>query len=323
MRNKNCRLRQIPTFCGGTKRSRKVIVFVCVMLCLSKPKGRPYSVLFRESIDMCSHFARPVEINETGTSRLPATVLEMLLEIDHVYVLTFDVCTTNFPRSFSRHATCLFGKRIDSCVPKPFIAGMHAHGMKVSFMHAVAIELARRADHRHIAIIEDDALFRPRAFSSDSVLGFRRLLHSDSWSLIRFGFRPFFLEETSRDHCPNKCVCRIDAGFVDDFCQLFHAGCDIRSSDFYIIRREYFVTLQSSILNVGWLNFDRIVDTRPMRQLKNQWLAIPQVSLQSKLDLPVDYQLGLGALYVKKCVKPRPLSWLVTQQLFNTSNRCS
>ena len=53
-----------------------------------------------------------------------------------------------------------------------------------------------------------------------------------------------------------------------------------------------------------------------MRYFAKQWLALPQISIQIKLDIPVDYQVGLGALYAKKCVYPRPLSELVTRQLF-------
>jgi hypothetical protein len=59
---------------------------------------------------------------------------------------------------------------------------------------------------------------------------------------------------------------------------------------------------------------------RPMRQFAKQWLLLPQISIQTKLDIPVDYQIGLGALYVKKCVHPRPLAEVVTRQVFKVSD---
>ena len=33
----------------------------------------------------------------------------------------------------------------------------------------------------------------------------------------------------------------------------------------------------------------------------------------------IDYQIGLGALYVKKCVMPRPVSQIASQQFLHTS----
>jgi len=45
----------------------------------------------------------------------------------------------------------------------------------------------------------------------------------------------------------------------------------------------------------------------------------PRASIQTKLDIPIDYQIGLGALYVKKCVMPRPVSKIASQQFLNTS----
>ena len=82
----------------------------------------------------------------------------------------------------------------------------------------------------------------------------------------------------------------------------------MRSSDFYVISESAYEPLRLKILDLKQANSKRIVDTRPMRHLAKQWLLLPQISIQTKLDVPVDYQIGLGALYVKKCVHPRPLS---------------
>jgi len=72
-------------------------------------------------------------------------------------------------------------------------------------------------------------------------------------------------------------------------------------------------------LDLKQANSKRIIDTGPMRSLANQWLILPQASIQAKLDIPMDYQIGLGALYVKKCVMPRPVPRIVSQQFANTS----
>ena len=93
----------------------------------------------------------------------------------------------------------------------------------------------------------------------------------------------------------------------------------MRSSDFYIIHKKSYAPLLSKILDLKQANSKRIIDTAPMRSLANQWLILPQASIQTKLDIPVDYQIGLGALYVKKCVMPRPVSKMASQQFLNTS----
>ena len=86
-----------------------------------------------------------------------------------------------------------------------------------------------------------------------------------------------------------------------------------------MIREQYYEPLQLKILDCTQSKSKRIVDTRPMRQFAKQWLLLPQISIQTKLDIPVDYQIGRGALYAKKCVYPRPLPELVTKQLFDVS----
>ena len=243
----------------------------------------------------------------------------MLLEIDHVFVLSFDSCETKLPQSFSGRATCVVGRKLDVCAPRAYIRGLYTHAMKVSFMHAAVLHLAQKSRYEHIAVLEDDVIIRYDALSANVVREFRALLKSNMWSIVRFGFRPYFLEESSREHCPLNCRCEIKKHVSEQFCELSRAGCDIRSSDFYVIREQYYEPLRLQILDRTQANSKRIVDTRPMKQFAKQWLLLPQISIQTKLDIPVDYQVGLGALYAKKCVYPRPLPELVTQQLFDVS----
>tara|TARA_B110000003_G_C16487841_1_gene472243 strand:- start:271 stop:852 length:582 start_codon:yes stop_codon:yes gene_type:complete len=191
--------------------------------------------------------------------------------------------------------------------------------MKVSFTHATVLHLAQQAQHKHIAVLEDDVIIRHGAFTENLVRDFRALLASNAWGILRLGFRPYFLEKSSREHCPSKCQCHIKKNIGEQFCELSRVGCDMRSSDFYVIHENYYKLLRSKILDLRQANSKRIVDTHPMSHVIKQWLLLPQISIQTKLDIPVDYQIGLGALYVKKCVHPRPLPRLVTQQFFNVS----
>ena len=279
---------------------------------------KPSSRAFRNAISECEKFTQPLEL-EANRKYFPETLSQMLLEVDHIFVLSFDLCETKLPRSFAGRATCVVGRKLDVCAPRAYIRGPYTHAMKVSFMHAAVLHLAQKSRYEHIAVLEDDVIIRHDALSANLVREFRALLKSNAWSIVRFGFRPYFLEESSREHCPLKCRCAIKKNVSEQFCQLSRAGCDIRSSDFYVIREQYYEPLRLKILDRTQPNSKRIIDTRPMRQFAKQWLLLPQISIQRKLDIPVDYQIGLGALYAKKCVYPRPLPELVTQQLFDVS----
>ena len=279
---------------------------------------KPSSRAFRNAISECGKFTHPLEL-DANRKHFPETLSQMLLEIDHVFVLSVDSCKTKLPQAFSGRATCVVGRKLDVCAPRAYIRGPYTHAMKVSFMHAAVLHLAQKSRYEHIAVLEEDVIIRNDALSADLVREFRALLKSNAWSIVRFGFRPYFLEESSREHCPLKCRCEIKKHVSEQFCELSRAGCDIRSSDFYVIREQYYEPLRLQILDRTQANSKRIVDTRPMRQFAKQWLLLPQVSIQTKLDIPVDYQIGLGALYVKKCAYPRPLPKLVTRQLFDVT----
>ena len=108
--------------------------------------------------------------------------------------------------------------------------------------------------------------------------------------MIRFGFRPYFLEKTSREPCPTECRCYIKHDMAREFCKLSKPGCDMRSSDFYVIHKTSYAPLLSKLLDLKQANSKRIIDTAPMRSLANQWLILPQASIQTKLDIPIDYQ---------------------------------
>ena len=320
MSRSDCRVQRTKSTWRRKSLGQCASLFISLLLVLSLVKVRkPSSRAFRNAISECEKFTQPLEL-DANRKYFPETLSQMLLEIDHIFVMSFDSCKTTLPQAFSGRATCVVGRKLDVCVPRAYIRGSYTHAMKVSFMHATVLHLAQNSRYEHIAVLEDDVIIRQDAFSDNLVQEFRALLASNAWSIVRFGFRPYFLEESSREHCPSKCRCDIKKHISEQFCELSRAGCDIRSSDFYVIREQYYEPLRLKILDLKRTNFDRIVDSRPMRHFTKQWLYVPQISIQSKLDIPIDYQIGLGALYVKKCVHPRPLSELVTRQLFTVSN---
>jgi len=267
---------------------------------------------FRIAVEGCEGFSIPLGLRNTST--FPAPIYQMLLELDHIFVLSLDFCSLQLPKAFSGRATCILGGKLDSCAPSSFIRGPYVHAMKVSFMHAAVLSIAHTAQYKHVAVIEDDVVVRHGIFSESIVSDFHRLLHSPTWSIIRFGFRPYFLEESSIKRCPSRCRCKLQTQVAEEFCQLTSSGCDLRSSDFYVIHERLYTPLQAKILDLKQPNSKRIVDTSPLRHFTKQWLILPQVSIQATLDIPLDYQIGIGALFIKKCVYPRPLTRITSQQ---------
>ena len=231
---------------------------------------------------------------------------QLLSATDHVFILSKHRCTMVVPSTYRTKITCVHGAVIDSCAPAAFLSGQYLHALRVTFSHAVVLQVAKGKRYTTIAIIEDDIKFVNRKMVSNVQHDFTKLLQSSSWSLIRLGFRPYFLQRDADTHCPSKCRCELGV-FGKHFCQMHHRGCDLRSSDLYVVHSRYFTALQHMLLDLRSSNSRRIIDLHPLRSLPRQWLMIPQISYQDTLDVPVDYQLGSGALYVKKCVGPRPL----------------
>lgn len=271
---------------------------------------------FLKALRRCSEFSASVGV--ASDQSIPFPINKMLAQVDHIYIVAYDRCHLKLPVDIAEKATCILGHATDECAPRIFFRGSHKHALKVSFTHAVLLQLSQEAAYDNIAVIEDDIEFLTRPYAAEVVQDFSRLLHSATWSMIRFGFRPYFLQDKGTDPCPRSCRCSLNKkSFGEHFCQLRSSGCDIRSSDLYVIHSSHFSSLQKTLLNLKLGNTRRIIDLYPMREIGRQWLFLPQISFQQTLDIPADFQVGSGALYVKKCVGPRPTSSLLSKQLIS------
>ena len=269
-------------------------------------------------VETCIGFQTSFETAMPDSRSMPDDIANMLSSAHHIFVLSLESCTIAVPVNMRRRSTCIKGKVLDSCAPDAYISGDYKHAMKVTFSHAVVLQLAREAGYPNIAVIEDDLSFVSRKLSPQVSSEISRLLESDSWNLVRFGFRPYFLQENGAKPCPVKCRCKLDPEYGNHLCRLNYAGCDIRSSDFFVLHSRTFALLQAHLLDLKVENSKRIIDVHPMRSIDNQWLFLPHLSYQKTLDVPTDYQIGAGALYVKKCAGPRPLPQRSAQQLFES-----
>jgi len=295
------------------------IIFTVVVVCnFTFNKERS---VFEFEISRCGEFIQPysrdpTRIYEEGEANaFYEHLITVFSHVDHIYVLSKENCVTKVSTEIAQKTSCISGNNLDECAPTWVLHGSMSHAKRVSFSHAVIMQLASQLGHGSIAVIEDDVRVLPRGYSAEFKVDFSGLLKSRDWGIIRFGYRPYFLQMNGASRCPSRCRCVVQQ-HGENFCKLRHTGCDLRSSDMYIIHSQHFLDVQRSI--IGGLKHqaeDMIVDLRPLSSLKDQWLIIPQATVQSHLDIPFDYQVGLGALFVSKCVLPRPLPLSAQQQI--------
>ena len=258
-----------------------------------------------EDMTYCPNAVSGTQTNVTPW-KVPGEVLSVLKEVERIFVLAKHDCSRKLPLELSERVTCIRGVELDKCAPRKYLRGRENHAMKVTYAHAFVMARAHEAHYSTIAVVEEDANFLERNFSSSFATDFASLIHSSAWGLIRLGFRPIFLQMNGILRCPQFCRCSVST-FGDHLCKMRHAGCDMRSSDMYIINQKFYLPFRAKLLNLRVSNRQRIVDTLPMNRIGPQWLVLPQLSFQTTLDVPIDYQIGLSALYVRKCAGPRPL----------------
>lgn len=299
----------------------KLICFGCLTgsllfrVFLRADVGQVVALEHRDVVRTCVEFSGPVDSGANVSITMPQQVLAMLSLVEHIFVISLEGCNSRFPPWVASRSTCIHGKVLDNCTPKKFTDGDFEHAMKVTFTHAAIITLSMDAGYKTIAVLEDDLAFVDRDFSFVAAEKFSQLLASNAWNMIRFGFRPYFLQLSGTSHCPSSCRCVTSYLYGEHFCELRNPGCDMRSSDLYILPSYNFLSFRERLLDLRLPNTKRIVDVHPMRAYGKQWILLPQISYQQTLDIPADYQIGAGALFVKKCVGPRPVASSVTKQL--------
>jgi len=291
------------------------LTYVCCAPRVSRTNFASHEHELLHILHTCADFVGSFERHHEDSGAFSLEIAEILTLVDHIFVISLEDCDTKLPPQLESRSSCIKGSVLDGCAPDKYISGKYNHAMKVTFSHTVILHMSRIAGYKHIAVLEDDIAFVGRQLSPRIFDDFSRLLHSNSWNLIRLGFRPYFLQENGADPCPDRCRCKLDPNFGDHLCELRRTGCDMRSSDFFLLHSRQFRNLEAHLVDVDLENSRRIIDVHPLRTIGKQWLLLPHISYQKSLDIPVDYQLGAGALYVKKCAGPRPLSEIVSQQL--------
>ena len=218
---------------------------------------------------------------------------------EQVYVLCVDCGEVSVPSSWRDKVLLVDGKRIDDCVKDHHMDHWH----RATFSHAIAVSHARARGFGNVAVVEDDARSDfTVVFSDADYEDFATLLRQPArWNFIRLGWRPYALETAIGDGCPRQCRCEEVVGART--CAIAGSGCDLRSSDAYLVARgaynSYIHRLQLGVVDFDVLqSFDKMV------------LVNPMVSYQEKLDITMDSQRDLQAAFRHKCVGVGPSSAL-------------
>lgn len=106
----------------------------------------------QDTLRACSVHVKPVSVrvhDESASRELQI----MLAHVDHIFLVSFETCQTRLSTSLSTDATCVQGKLIDACAPQEMISGSWVHAMKVTFTHAVILQIALDKRYKHIAIL--------------------------------------------------------------------------------------------------------------------------------------------------------------------------
>lgn len=177
------------------------------------------------------------------------------------------------------------------------------HNTRVTYSHKTFIQLAQLLSLKSVAVVEGDASsYKTIEVDMSALRSFKKLIDSNSWDIIRFGYRPYFLEEhimKGSDECPAECKCSstLDGHSMGRMgCVITSSNCDIRSSDAYMLKESSFEQFK--------LALDRYsVDVEPMRVLPKVWYSLPQLAFQIDSAQSVEDQVRMAENFRRLCVE--------------------
>ena len=240
-----------------------------------------------------------------GFSKYSVHATKIAALAQHIYILCTG-CTTGIPEEWRHKASFVHGFKIDECLKTKGVN----HWLKASFSHAHALMDAKKRGYGVVAIVEEDSITRDGAFREGltpsetlwhNMGQIRKVMNEvPKWQTIRVGYRPMFVdrpwESTSKvvdgEKCPRVCAC----DKVSDFaCVMRQAGCDMRSSDFYLVKSSAMDAIIEAIYN------GKTVDCEALSRVPNQVFITPQLSYQTHLDLPLEKQIKYSQDFADAC----------------------
>ncbi len=244
---------------------------------------------------------------ETGRydsyTRYSKQLTSYLALADHIFLLTAKDCAfEKLPLAWRHKCSCVNVAQFDRAYYRPgnYVPTHHA---RISNSHRAFVSIARIMQWKHIGVLEGDTTsFNMDEPDESSLENFKSLLLSDKWNLIRFGYRPFFLEEKqNQNQCPEECVCNqsFDGESMGGHgCVITSGACDMRSSDAYILNSKSFVEFEKLL--------DKFtVDMEPMQRLPRIWFTTPQLAFQVDSSQSLGIQVHWAQTFADRCTRTK------------------
>jgi len=237
-----------------------------------------------------SSFYTSVEVNASDPIRLSERIIYELA--DYVYILCVRCDSSGLPLGSTGKTTFVHAHVLDDCLH----ISHSTHYVKASIAHAHILETAsKHTTHAAIAVLEEDTFSEFDYSGYVGSLPTAELLESlrgANWRILRLGYKPFFLIDNTvftnilpflPKSCGPECTC---SKFHEQACMMYGRGCDMRSSDAYIIRRNALSDLRKAI------ETGNVIDVHAMQAISPQAFLVPQLNFQSGQSIQASRQLA-------------------------------
>ena len=217
--------------------------------------------------------------------------------VDHVYILCMNCDQIAVRPEWEGRVSLFSGAQFDACIDATHYS--LDHYLKATLSHAGVVSDAVRSQHKTIAVFEEDSstIGSDTEFNEQDIGDYYNVVTRYPWNVVRLGWRPYTLELNYPQPCSASCACTFQGKRV---CTVDAAGCDLRSSDGYVMHSRAFAAFFEQLIN--WA----VVDTRALQSLSHQVLVHPMLSYQNHLDITPERQKELVRLFADSCVVHQP-----------------
>jgi hypothetical protein len=226
-----------------------------------------------------------------------AAYVQALALAEQVYVLCVRCDAFVVPEALAGKTLLVDGRVFDEC-DQADKYGLD-HYKRASLSHAAAVADAVNKKFKSVAVVEEDSVTPMKGAGFDAPLSatdafaLKKALAADDWSFARLGWRQYTLEIAPQSECPTQCSCAMRG---EKLCFVAGSGCDLRSSDSYIISHRYFRWTLDQLIQGGTIDYD-VLPRAP-----GTLLALPILSAQKTLDIPVEHQAAVSELFMNRCL---------------------
>lgn len=238
-------------------------------------------------------------VNYGPNEQFTLTLIHLLPYADMTYVVCTNHCDMNIPYELQGRVLMVNGYEIDQCLQLE----AQSHWVKASLTHGAAIAHARANGFDRAAVLEEDSTSAPNPFEWEmgnyqELNAFLSGEEQEKWNVIRLGYRPVEHEGSGEKQCSPECQCEAVGAVL---CYMRSTGCQLHSSDAYIMRSTMFDWVLRSV------SLGTIIDYGLLQSIPNQLIITPQINYQtayadSNDATDVNTQLAAGAAFQRACM---------------------